>query len=107
MRVETIVKDLPEGETLLPLMRQGAAELDREFPDLLSCTLSAERTTGEDRYEVHACLVFPGRQLILNRSGTLPKAALREALAAARALAGANQQHRNLAVPHDILGIAA
>lgn len=107
MRVETLVRDLPEGETLLSLMRQGAAQLGREFPELLSCRLSAEQTTGEDLCEIHAELLLPGRQLILNRSGMLPNAVLREALAAAGALAGAHQQHRNLAVSHDVLRIAA
>jgi hypothetical protein len=97
----------PEAESLVRLMRQGAAQLGREFPELLACRLSAEPMTGGDRYEIHAELLFPGRQVILNRGGTLPKAALREVLAAASALAGANEQNRNLAVPHDVLGIAA
>jgi hypothetical protein len=107
MRIHTVVKDLAEGEALLPLMRQGAAQLGRDFPELLSCRLSAEPMSGEDRYEVHAELLFAGRQVILSRSAALPKTALREALAAASALAGASEQPRELPVPHDILGIAA
>jgi hypothetical protein len=107
MQAETLVKDLPDGETLVRLMRQAAAELGREFPGLLACRLCAEPSTSDPSCEVHMALLFPQRQLILNRSGTIAKAVLREALAAARALARAHQEHRHPGIAHDVLGIAA
>ena len=101
----------PDAEEVLPAMRESVAALARDFPELIGGRLCADRTTpGESPvqgFEVHVELRFPQRQVIVNRSGTLAKAVLREALAAARALAGANQQHRDPGIPHDVLGIAA
>ena len=92
-------------------MHEGAAALARDFPELTACRLCAEGTTTRDSrvqgFEVHVELRFPERQLILNRSGTIPKAVLRDALAAARALARAHQEHRHRRVAHDVLGVAA
>lgn len=96
---------------MLPALREGASALLRDLPELTGCRLCAERTTSQDSpvqgFEVHVDLRFPERQLVLNRSGTIPKAVLRDALAAARALAGADQEHRHRRVAHDVLGVAA
>ncbi len=101
----------PEAEEVLPAMREGVATLTKDLPGLVACRLWAERTTSRESpipgFEVHVELLFPERQLILNRSGTIPKAVLREALAAAGELAGAHQQHRDPGIAHDVLGIAA
>ena len=101
----------PEAEELLPAMREGAGALAREFPELVGCRLCADRARLPEGpvqgVEVHVELLFPQRQVILNRSGTIPKAALREALAAARVLARAHEQDRHRGIPHHVLGIAA
>ena len=101
----------PDAEEVLPAMREGVAALAKDLPELLGCRVCANRATsaesGLQGFEVHVELLFPERQLIVNRSGTIPKAVLREALSAARALARAHEQNRHPGIAHDVLGIAA
>ncbi len=106
MHIEILVGAAPDAELLARLMRQAAADLGRDHQALLCCRLRLERTSGEDAWEARAELLFPGRQIIVNRSGILPRVALRAALAAAGALA-AHQQHRDGRAAYDALGVAA
>lgn len=86
--VKLALHDVPHPEALARLMQRAATELAREFPAILGCRLSAERLAAFDGkghgFEIHLELLFPQHQIVLNRAGATPKAALDAALGAAR-----------------------
>jgi hypothetical protein len=86
--VKIVLHDVPDPEALRLLMQRGAAELAVGFPANLGFRLTAVRIAASDgeaeRCQIHLELLFPQHQIILNRAGLTPKAALHDALAAAR-----------------------
>lgn len=86
--VKITLHDVPDPKALAHLMEQGTAEFAADFPAIVSSSLTTEKIAASEAqargYEIHLELLFPQHQIILNRAGLTPKAALHDALAAAR-----------------------
>jgi hypothetical protein len=82
--VKVALHNLPDAQKLLEPIRKAVGSVFVDFPEAMTCRMEIERTNG--KFEAHLEVVLPQKQIILNRAGESPTAALDGAITEARSL---------------------